>query len=147
MMPIHKPFDVDNYNANDASGKEAVIRFLQTQGLSAEENPDKYGIDLIANGTTYNGQVFDNVPVEVERRIIWNKNFPFSTVHVPERKTKFLKHYMLYAVVNLNYDKVMFCTSNIIKQYEPIEVPNKSIANDEYFYNVPLNLWKTYDIN
>ena len=53
---------------------------------------------------------------------------------------------MLYAVVNLDYDKVMFCPSNIIKQYKPIEVPNKSVANDEYFYNVPLNLWKAYDI-
>ena len=145
-MPVHKKFNRRNYDANDESGKEAVTRFLQAQGLLVKENPDRYGIDLIANGITHNKKVFDNVPVEVERRIIWKDNFPFSTVHIPERKTKFLKHYMLYAVVNLDYDKVMFCPSNIIKQYKPIEVPNKSVANDEYFYNVPLNLWKAYDI-
>ena len=145
-MPTHKKFSKGNYDANDASGKEAVTRFLEKQGLSVQENPNKYGIDLIADGTTSNGKEFNNVPVEVERRNIWNKNFPFSTVHVPERKKKFLKDYMLYAVVNSNYDRVMFCTSDIIKQFKPIEIPIKSIAKDEYFYNVPLKHWKVYNI-
>tara|TARA_Y100000593_G_scaffold3233_1_gene6396 strand:- start:2073 stop:2510 length:438 start_codon:yes stop_codon:yes gene_type:complete len=145
-MPIHKRFDIDWYITNDASGKKAVTCFLQKQGLSVKENPNKYGIDLITNGTTNKGRVFSSVPVEVERRQIWDKTFPFPTVHVPERKTKFLKHYMLYAVVNLKFNKVMFCSSDIIKQYKPIEIPNKAVANDEYFYDVPITCWEIHDI-
>ena len=59
-MPVHKKFNRRNYDANDASGKEAVTRFLQAQGLLVKENPDRYGIDLIANGITHNKKVFDN---------------------------------------------------------------------------------------
>ena len=145
-MPVHKPFNQSNYDSNDASGKEAVTQFLMNKGLDVQENSNKYGIDLIANGTTHNGKSFVDIPIEVERRNIWTDTFPFSTVHVPERKTKFLKHYMLYAVVNSTYDKIMFCPSDIIKQFIPIEVSNKSIQAGEYFYDVPLTYWKVYNV-
>jgi len=145
-MPVHKPFNQSNYDANDASGKEVVTQFLTNKGLDVQENSNKYGIDLIANGTTYNGKSFVDIPIEVERRNIWTDTFPFPTVHVPERKTKFLSKYMLYAVVNSTYDRVMFCSSDIIKQFIPIEVPNKSIQAGEYFYDVPLKHWKVYYI-
>lgn len=146
-MPVHKPFNQGNYEANDASGKEAVTKFLVSQGLSVKENPNRYGVDLIADGITHNGKTFNKVPIEVERRQIWNRDeFPYSTVHVPERKTKFLKDYILYAVVNKDYTKVMFCSSNVITRFMPVEVPNNSISKDEYFYNVPLEHWKVYNV-
>ena len=141
-MPVRKKFIQGNYDANDSSGKKAVIKFLEKRGLSVKENPDKYGIDLIANGTTYNGKVFDNVPIEVERRNIWSRIFPYTTVHIPERKTKFLKDYMLYAVVNSEYDRILFCSSDKIKKYPLIEVSNKSIQKGEFFYDVPFKEWQ-----
>ena len=40
----------------------------------------------------------------------------------------------------------MFCTSEVIKQYNLIEVPNKSIPEGEYFYDVPIEEWHIYNI-
>jgi len=148
FMPKRKPFSKQAYARNDASGKKAVLRFLKSQGLDAWENPDIYGIDLIVNGTSHVGKVFDNMPIEVERRAIWiGDSFPYETVHIPERKTKFLtKGPMLYAVVNKFYNKVIFCSNSIISQYLPLEVPNKAVSHNEFFYNVPTQYWTSYDI-
>ena len=55
VKPVHKPFSKSNYEANDFSAKKAVISFLERLGLSVIENPDRYGVDLIANGITHNG--------------------------------------------------------------------------------------------
>ena len=97
------------------------------------ENPDRYGIDIV-------------VPrYEVERREIWIDEFPFKTVHIPARKEKFLKHSIVYVVVNKDFDKLMFCRSEVIRQYDLIEVPNKSVPEGEYFYDVPIEKWRIYN--
>ena len=86
-MPVRKKFSQGNYDANDASGKKAVIKFLEKRGLSVKENPDKYGIDLIANGTTCNGKVFDNVPIEVED--VANKGATSENTNILDKPTQF----------------------------------------------------------
>ena len=131
---INKEFNKESHAANDKPAKDLVIRFLQSKGIDATENPDKYGIDIIAPR------------YEVERREIWIDNFPFKTVHIPARKKKFLNYSIVYAVVNRDFNKIMFCTSEIIKQSNLIEVPNKSVPKDEYFYDVPLEEWYVYNI-
>ena len=40
----------------------------------------------------------------------------------------------------------MFCKSEVIKQYNLIEVPNKSVPEGEYFYDVPIKEWHIYNI-
>jgi len=67
-------------------------------------------------------------------------------VHIPERKTKFLKPDMVYAVVNIECDRVMLCSSEVILKYPQVEVPNKSIASGEFFYDVPLTEWHVYNV-
>ena len=130
---IYKKFNKESYDANDKPAKDLVINFLRLKGLDATENPDRYGIDII-------------VPrYEVERRDIWINKFPFKTVHIPARKEKFLKHSIVYAIVNKDFNKIMFCTSETIKQYDPIEVPNKSVSEGEYFYDVPIEKWHIYE--
>ena len=130
---INKEFNKESHAANDKPAKDLVIRFLQSKGIDATENPDKYGIDIIAPR------------YEVERREIWIDNFPFKTVHIPARKKKFLNYSIVYAVVNRDFNKIMFCTSEIIKQSNLIEVPNKSVPKDEYFYDVPIEQWHIYN--
>ena len=130
---IYKEFNKESYAANDKPAKDLVIDFLKSKGLDAMENPDKYGIDIV-------------VPrYEVERREIWIDEFPFKTVHIPARKEKFLKHSIVYVVVNKDFDKLMFCRSEIIRQYNLIEVPNKSVPEGEYFYDVPIEKWRIYN--
>ena len=130
---IYKEFNKESHAANDKPAKDLVINFLKSKGLDAMENPDKYGIDIV-------------VPrYEVERREIWIDEFPFKTVHIPARKEKFLKHSIVYVVVNKDFNKMMFCRSEIIRQYNLIEVPNKSVPEGEYFYDVPIEKWRIYN--
>ena len=130
---IYKQFNKESHAANDKPAKDLVINFLKSKGLDAMENPDKYGIDIV-------------VPrYEVERREIWIDEFPFKTVHIPARKEKFLKHSIIYVVVNKDFNKLMFCRSEIIRQYNLIEVPNKSVPEGEYFYDVPIEKWHTFN--
>ena len=131
---IYKSFNKESHAANDKPAKDLVIKFLKSKGLDAIENPDKYGIDII-------------VPrYEVERREIWIDDFPFATVHIPARKEKFLKYNIIYAIVNKDFNKIMLCTSEIIRQYNKIEVPNRSVPTGEYFYDVPIKEWSTYNL-
>ena len=130
---IYKEFNKESHAVNDKPAKDLVINFLKSKGLDAMENPDKYGIDIV-------------VPrYEVERREIWIDEFPFKTVHIPARKEKFLKHSIVYVVVNKDFNKMMFCRSEIIRQYNLIEVPNKSVPEGEYFYDVPIEKWHIFN--
>ena len=131
--PVRKPFSPGNHASNDAIGKNAVLDYLHSINIPAEENPDKYGIDLIVPGYS--------ITYEVEHRIIWKDEWPHSTVHIPERKSKFMKDKMIYAVVNKDCTKIMFCRSEVIRKYKPVEVPNKAVSKGEHFYDVPLQLW------
>ena len=131
---IYKKFNKESHAVNDKPAKDLVIRFLQSKGLDAIENPNDYGIDIMVSR------------YEVERREIWINSFPFKTVHIPARKAKFLKYNIVYAIVNKDFNKIMLCTSEVIRQYDKIEVPNKSVPRGEYFYDVPIKEWHTYDL-
>ena len=131
---IYKEFNEESHAANDKPAKDLVINFLKSKGIDATENPDQYGIDIIAPR------------YEVERREIWIDKFPFKTVHIPARKEKFFKYSIVYAIVNRDFNKIMFCKSGVIKQYNAIEVPNKSVPEGEYFYDVPIKEWSTYNL-
>ena len=131
---IYKKFNKENHKANDKPAKDLVIKFLQSKGLDAIENPNDYGIDVMVSRYA------------VERRIIWKDKFPFKTVHIPSRKSKFLKYNIMYAVVNKDFDKIMLCKSSTIRKYKQIEVPNKSVPRGEYFYDVPIEEWSIYKV-
>ena len=137
-----KPFSPGNHEANDGTGKKVVLEYLKKNGIEAIENPDDYGIDIMAPR------------FEVERRTIRTAKWPYNTVHVPERKTKFLVHDIWYVVVihhdidtykhpnSTPFDTLLLCESHIIKRCNLIEVPNRSMPKGEYFYDVPINFWK-----
>ena len=131
---INKKFNKESHAANDKPSKDLVIKFLKSKGLDAIENPNDYGIDIMVSR------------YEVERREIWTDNFPFKTVHIPARKAKFLKYNIVYAIVNKNFNKIMLCRSEVIRQCNKIEVPNKSVPAGEYFYDVPIEQWYVYNL-
>jgi hypothetical protein len=53
---------------------------------------------------------------------------------------------MVYAAVSKDCAKVMLCTAQVILKYGKMEVPNKLMANNEYFYEVPIEEWRIYNI-
>ena len=131
---INKKFNKESHAANDKPSKDVVIKFLKSKGLDAIENPNDYGIDIMVSR------------YEVERREIWTDNIPFKTVHIPARKAKFLKYNIVYAIVNKDFNKIMLCRSEVIRQCNRIEVPNKSVPAGEYFYDVPIEQWYVYNL-
>ena len=137
---VRKPFSASNHNANDGAGKKVVINFLRKRGIDAIENPNDYGIDIMA------------AKYEVERRTIYTDQWPYSTVHVPERKEKFFHHNIYYVVVmhhetkTKTFDTLLFCDTDVIKKYPLVEVPNKSVKKGEFFYDVPLSEWKEFNV-
>ena len=46
---IYKKFNKENHKANDKPAKDLVIKFLQSKGLDAIENPNDYGIDIMVS--------------------------------------------------------------------------------------------------
>ena len=131
-----KPFNKDNHAANDPAGKEVVINYLRSKGVPAIENPDDYGVDIMIPGS------------EVERRTVYTKTWPYPTFHVPERKTKFLKLDITYDVVVHHvlpageFDTLYRCKSSVIRDHPLVEVPNNSMPEGEYFYDVPVGEWE-----
>ena len=138
-MPVTKPFNPKAHARSDGPGKQAVIKYLKTIGIEAIENPNKFGIDLIVPGS--------DVTYEVEQRSIWYTNWFYTSVHVPARKKKFMQDKMIYAVVNRDGTKILFCPSEIIREYIPEEVPNRAVGSGEYFYDVPLNKWTLREVS
>jgi len=137
--PVRKPFSKGNYKKNDKVGKQAVLKYLHSIDIPAVENPD-WGADLIVPGR--------DASYEVEVRRIWTDKWPHPTVHIPERKTKLMhKDNLVYAVVNTNLNRILFCRSEVIRQYKIVEVPNKSIEKGEFFFDVPIDKWTLREVS
>jgi len=131
MLGVRKPFSQGNHDANDIMSRKVVLKYLRSKGYNATENADKYGIDLCINGKPI---------IELERRCPFqHKKFPYSTVHIPSRKSKFIESGCIYIVINETYTYGLSCSSKTIKRYSQIEIPNKSMLSGEYFYDVPLS--------
>lgn len=89
-----KPFDPELYEADD-NAKYEVITWLKGFGYPAIVNPDPYGIDLIAELPER------TVGWEVEIKHGWkSRRFPFSTVHIANRKRKFAQPNNYFLMLN-----------------------------------------------
>ena len=105
-------------------------------------NPDKYAVDLVFSK---NGQHIGFGEVEVRD---WGMDFcPYNTIHIAQRKEKlFTNPRTTMYVVTRNLTHAYWIRANKIKDCQLIEVPNKAVANEEYFYDVPTKMWKFVDL-
>ena len=115
--------------------KEVVLKWLWENGYPfAEENPDRYGIDIIAPWA------------EVEDAAKWWPNegrHPMPNIHVPASKEKFfVERDILFVIVNGKKDHLMHCSSAMIRQCPMREIPNALVPSGEYFYVTPNSEWK-----
>ena len=148
MDTERKPFNQETFDKNDEVARKVVKRFLLTKGIEATDNPKKHGIDLvIPKEESDKNPRLAGVTYEVERRSIWAREWPYSTVHIPERKTKFLQNKMVYAVVNKQLDSILFCPAEEIRDCPLREIPNKAVAQGEYFYDVPFEKWTMREVS
>jgi hypothetical protein len=139
----YKKFDQRLHDECDLPARNAVAGWLKNLWyVNASPNPDKYAVDLVLSR---DGQEIGFAEVEVRN---WGMNFcPYDTIHIAQRKEKLFNHprTTMY-VVTRGYTHAYWIRASKIKDCPLIEVPNTAVARDEYFYDVPKDLWKFVDL-
>ena len=131
-MTVRKKFDRKLYSNNDPA-KLKAISYFERRNRTAIVNPDDYAIDLIVDGKFY---------CEVEVKHNWKSNiFYFSTLQIPERKTKFAKisdKPVMFMVINSIHSHAFLANKIDVLDSPMKEVPNKYVPEGEMFYQIPV---------
>jgi hypothetical protein len=135
MKGVYKKFDAVLFKQNDPKSRAIVKNFFKKYGIILIDNKDPYGVDLISeNGI---------MRIEVERRLNWNcDDFPFDSINLPERKTKFfIDGKASYIIVSKDYSHIGIINKKDISEYinerNLKENKNRFITNKELFYKIP----------
>lgn len=137
----YKQFDQRLFDDCDPPARDAVANWLKTvHHVDALPNPDKYAVDLVLSK---HGQHIGFGEVEVRD---WGY-CPYDTIHIAQRKEKlFTNPRTTMYVVTRDLTHAYWIRANKIKYCPLREIPNKAVANEEYFYDVPKQLWKFVDL-
>ena len=130
-----KRFNPEDFERYDNPARVRTQQHLELTGYTVEPHPDRYAQDLIAtkDGTS--------IYVECEVKTVWSGAvFPYDTLQLPERKSKFFNAPTLFFVWNKELSNALMFKSEDVKDLTPVEVPNKYIASGEMFYQIPLTL-------
>ena len=130
-MSLIKVFEQDLHDKYDAPAKAAVADYLTKMGWEVLPNPDRYGVDLLV---LKDGKNIGVVEVEVRQ---WSPSCPFSTIHVPERKTKFFNGNSLFFALTKDMGHAYWIESKDILKYPLKEVRNVKVTSGELFFDVP----------
>ena len=130
---MYKCFSKADHEKYDEVARSNAKSFWARQGWSIEDNPDVYGVDLIAEK---DGK---RVYVEVEVKRGWHgPTFTYDTVHLPVRKTKFLDKPTKFMVFNNSLTHAAIISRKAIRNAPVSVVPNRKIPMGEKFFDVPV---------
>jgi hypothetical protein len=134
-----KKFDQALHDKYDPPARAAVTEWISMKwGLTALDNPDIYGTDLII----YRG----NVPVgfaEVEVRQ-WNP-CPYPTIHVHVRKKHMLEvPKTLFFALTQDMKHAYWINADKVLSFPTIEMRDET--KHEAYYDVPKELFKYVDL-
>lgn len=135
-----KRFDKTLHASNDAAAKNAVIEWLEADDWDVAENPDVYGVDLIAER---DGR---RIWVEVEIKRGWTGDFPFRSLHIPKRKEKFIRPGVLFMVLDFTLTQAYVVTAETLSRCSLIEKNTSLTSEPDQFFEVPLTWAFLYDI-
>lgn len=145
MKGVRKEFSEEDYNRFDAPAKNAMAYHLKAHGHVVTVPPENYGVDLYSK---LEGVVMYH---EVEVSEGWKENeHPFLNGSVPERKHR-LKLMMpddplFFWMLRFDLGRaVVFSSRHLIDRWL-VEVPNRKVATGEYFYRIPKQLGKEFDL-
>jgi hypothetical protein len=135
---VRKKFSQELYNEHNDRAINAVIREFEEAGLFATRNDDRYGPDVVV----YKG-FQPTYYVEVEVKLAWKPDtvFPFDTIHLPERKAKFLNLGLPieFWILRSDLKESLVLPEHIIHSSNLTIVPNRYIEAGEQFFNVPVS--------
>lgn len=145
---MRKRFDRELYNEVDKKTKEKVFSLLEEfDNIHAAENTKKTKVDILVTDPDTDELKF-NIECEVKR--VWkNKEFPYESVQIPERKLKYaiLDKPTLFVMFNVDYSAYLVIKSADLVASPCVEVPNKYVYKGEKFFQVPLTKVVFNDIN
>lgn len=136
--PARKKFDRQLFDAHDVIACNAVIDAIadDDSGLYARRNDDLYGPDIVV-WKGFKPAYY----IEVEHAKRWTKgSFPWPTVHIPERKSKFLNLGLSLEFWMLREDlKLSLVIPDVLVTPDRLmEVSNVNVRSGEQFYVIPL---------
>jgi len=80
--------------------------------------------------------------IEVEIKHGWKEGeFPFATIHLPERKEKFCKERLpvIFCILSKDLKRAAIFGKKTVLQAEKVEVPNRLVQSGEMFFDIPLS--------
>ncbi len=138
---MYKEFNEEVHSKYDDVARTKAKEFWVANGYSCVDNEDIYGVDLKVSGK---GRKF-NCEVEVKQG--WHGlKFMFETLHIPTRKSKFLKEPTTFMIFNSCLHRVAIISRKAVLSSPKVEVPNRQIAFGERFYDVPVSQAKFFTI-
>ena len=130
-----KRFSRDLFAENDTLARAAGKRYWQSKGCTVENNPNRYGPDLIVS-THYEKHY-----CEVEIKRVWSgKDFQYPTLQIPARKQKnlLLDLPCTFIVFNNEQTHGLLCSHFQLIRATVVEVPNKYVHSGEKFFQIPI---------
>jgi hypothetical protein len=141
---MNKPFDKNLYGQNDYLARNSVKKIFKGTDLKIVDNSKKTGVDLFV----YKGEKHVlNIECEIKR--VWKtKDFPYSSVQIPQRKQKYtnLEVPTLFVMFNNNQSSYLVIKDSDLLISPKKEVPNKYVYKGEIFFQVPIELVKFNDL-
>lgn len=118
----YKPFSKELYNEND-DAKQLVIKWLGSNGITAEVNKNRYGIDLVSDGMSYEVEVKHNWKGEI---------FPYDEVHFPYRKIKFATDDATFVMLNHERTHAILVSGTVLANSETVFKSTKYTRNEKF---------------
>jgi hypothetical protein len=143
-MATRKRFNSALYEENDKVAKEFVRNLLKGTDYQVIENPKKLGVDLLLYKDS---QHIANLECEIKR--VWKtKEFPYESVQIPDRKTKYtvLDKPTVFVMMNDDQTAYLAISQQTLLKSPKKEVPNKYVYSGELFYQVPVQDVKWNDV-
>ena len=135
---IKKRFSKQLYAESNEVACNAVIKYFNNLGRSLLPYADDKVLfkapDLIDSEHAF--------AVEVERKLKFQNEWIWPTVHVEQRKSWLANTICFLAIVNASCDKICIVHPDVLKKYITsrylMECSNSEIKEGEFFYNIPI---------
>jgi hypothetical protein len=139
---ISKQFSQELHDKYDPPARKAVSDWIQMKwGAECRENPNVYGVDLIAYRS---GNPVGFVEVEVRS---WNF-CPHPTIHIAYRKAKLFQQDLPVLFFALTHDlsHAYWLKAELVEKCPLIEVKNREVPSGEFFFDVPVRWFKLVNL-
>jgi hypothetical protein len=141
---MRSSFSQAEHDKYDLKGRNYARAIALKYGMSLEDNPDKLGIDLLVYRIK-TGELIGYADAEV-RPELWEGDQPkYNTIHAIQKKADDYSKLDLpawYFSISGDGKYMLSCQFSEILKTKLIEVSNKREKKGEFFYNVPVSMWR-----